>query len=258
MTQEELKELLDTLAERYNNQSFIAEDPISIPHCFSSREDIEISGFLSATIAWGNRRSIVQNANRMMEMMGDEPYRFIMESTLSEREQMTNFVHRTFNGNDFICFLNSLRNIYKTEGGIGVFFENEYEKRGDIRVVIHNFRSLFFSCEHPQRVEKHLSSIAKGAACKRINMYLRWMVRQDNKGVDFGLWKKIPSSALYLPLDVHSAAVGRGLGLLERKQNDWKSVEEITNNLRTFDITDPVKYDYALFGVGVNHDFNKL
>lgn len=255
MEYEELKELLDALSERYNNPSFIEEDPVSIPHRFSLREDIEISGFLSATIAWGNRRSIVKNGNRMMEMMGDEPYRYIMESSPAERHEMSNFVHRTFNGNDFICFLNALSHIYQTKGGIGTFFENEYEKTGDIRIVIHHFRSLFFSCEHPQRAEKHLSSIAKGAACKRINMYLRWMVRQDSNGVDFGLWKKIPSSALYLPLDVHSATVGRGLGLLERKQNDWKSVEEITTNLRTFDADDPVKYDYALFGAGVNHEF---
>lgn len=191
----------------------------------------------------------------MMEMMGDEPYRFVMESSLAEREEMTRFVHRTFNGDDFVCFLNSLSHIYKNNGGIGTFFENEYLEKNDIRIVINNFRSLFFSCDHASRAEKHLSSIVKGAACKRINMYLRWMVRQDNNGVDFGLWKKIPSSALYLPLDVHSATVGRGLGLLTRHQNDWKSVEEITDNLRKFDVSDPVKYDYALFGVGVNHEF---
>lgn len=258
MKKEELKDLLDHLAERYNNSSFIAEDPISIPHQFSKKEDIEIAGFLVATIAWGNRRSIVKNGNRMMDLMGGEPYRFLMESSQIEKEELNDFVHRTFNSEDFAYFLNSLANIYKTRGGIGAFFEKEYAKTSDIREVMNRFRDLFFELEHPARVEKHLSSITKGAACKRVNMFLRWMVRDDSTGVDFGLWKTIPSSALYLPLDVHSATVGRGLGLLERKQNDWKSVEEITENLRTFDPLDPIRYDYALFGVGVNHDFNKL
>lgn len=258
MRHEELNDTLNSLAEKYNNLSFIEEDPISIPHIFTTREDIEISGFLAATIAWGNRRSIVKNGNRMMDLMGNEPHRFIMESSAVEKEQLGNFVHRTFNSDDFAYFLNSLSNIYKNKGGIGEFFETQYQETKDIRLVINRFRDLFFELPHPQRVEKHLSSIAKGAACKRVNMYLRWMVRNDDKGVDFGLWKTIPASALYLPLDVHSATVGRGLGLLERKQNDWRSVEEITENLRRFDPTDPVKYDYALFGVGVNHDFNKL
>ena len=251
---EELKELLDNLVEKYNNQSFIEEDPISIPHRYARKEDIEISGFLAATIAWGNRRSIVKNANRMVDMMGNEPYRFIMEADEIEMMEMSNFVHRTFNGGDFIYFLTSLRNIYKNHGGIGDFFQTEYGKTNDIRDAIKNFWQIFFELEHEKRVEKHLSSITKGAACKRLNMYLRWMVREDISGVDFGLWDKIPSSALYLPLDVHTATVGRNLGLLTRKQNDWKSVEEITANLRQFDITDPVKYDYALFGVGVNKD----
>lgn len=251
---EELKELLDNLVERYNNQSFIEDDPISIPHRFSAREDIEIAGFLAATIAWGNRKSIVKNANRMVDMMGGEPFRFVMDADQNEIITMRNFVHRTFNGGDLIYFLSALRYIYKEHGGIGCYFEHEYLKTGDMREVIKNFWTLFFELEHEKRVEKHLSSIVKGAACKRLNMYLRWMVREDVSEVDFGLWKKIPSSALYLPLDVHSATVGRGLGLLERKQNDWRSVEEITDNLRIFDKNDPVKYDYALFGVGVNGD----
>lgn len=255
MTKEELKDLLDTLADRYNNSSFIEEDPISIPHQFFERNDIEIAGFLSATIAWGNRKSIVKNGNQMMDIMGHEPYRFVMESSTSEREEIGNFVHRTFNRDDFRYFLDSLSNIYKNHSGIGSYFEREYSRVGDIREAINGFRSLFFELEHPTRVEKHLSSIAKGAACKRVNMYLRWMVRSDATGVDFGLWRNIPSSALYLPLDVHSANVGRGLGLLERKQNDWRSVEEITARLREFDAEDPVKYDFALFGVGVNHEF---
>lgn len=251
---EELKELLENLVERYNNQSFIADDPISIPHRFVTRNDIEIAGFLTATIAWGNRKAIVKNANRMIDMMGAEPFRFVMEADDIELLEMSNFVHRTFNGGDFIYFLMALRMIYTQHGGIGYYFEHEYEKTGDMREVLKNFRAMFFKLNHERRVEKHLSSIEKGAACKRLNMYIRWMVREDTTGVDFGLWRKIPSSALYLPLDVHSAKVGRDLGLLKRKQNDWRSVEEITENLRIFDKNDPVKYDYALFGVGVNGD----
>lgn len=249
---EELKELLESLVERYNNISFIEDDPISIPHQFETEEDIEISGFLVSTIAWGNRKSIVKNGNRMVNMMGGEPFRFVMEADEIELAEMSNFVHRTFNGGDFIYFLKSIRNIYKNHNGIGGFFQEEYLKCGDMREVIKKFWNLFFELEHQRRVEKHLSSISKGAACKRLNMYLRWLVREDSHGVDFGLWKKIPSSALYLPLDVHSGNVGRELGLLQRTQNDWKSVEEVTKNLRLYDIEDPVKYDYALFGVGVN------
>lgn len=258
MTDKELKDILDSLVERYNNTEFIADDPISIPHLFTSREDIEIAGFLSATIAWGNRKSIIRNANRMIDIMGGEPHRFICDASAVEFAELEGFVHRTFNSDDLHTFFMSLHNIYTNEGGIGAFFEREYLEHGDIRPVINNFRKLFFQNPHPQRSEKHLSSIEKGAACKRLNMYIRWMVRDDKNGVDFGLWRDIPTSALYLPLDVHSANVGRALGLLTRKQNDWRSVEEITNRLREFDPSDPVKYDFALFGAGVNRHLLNL
>ncbi|MFI3321700.1 MAG: TIGR02757 family protein [Rikenellaceae bacterium] len=245
------KELLDTLVERYNIEEFIKDDPISIPHRYEKREDIEIAGFLASTIAWGNRKSIVKNGLRMAQLLDDEPYRFIMDSSEYEMQHLLDFVHRTFNGGDFVYFIRSLQNIYKNHGGIGVFFEEDFKKYGDMRITLANFHKLFFELEHEQRVRKHLSSIERGAACKRLNMYIKWMVRKDENGVDFGIWD-IPSSALYLPLDVHTGNIGRQLGLLTRKQNDWKAVEEITASLREFDANDPVKYDYALFGAGVN------
>lgn len=252
MTDNELRELLDELHDKYNDQTFIELDPISIPHAFEQVEDIEISGFLAATIAWGNRKMIVRNAKRMVDLMEGEPYRFIMEADEKEFLSVVNFVHRTFNGSDFVYFLRALKHIYRNHGGIKDLFVSGYLKNGSLEEGIADFRRLFFELEHLPRVERHLSSVEKNSACKRINMYLRWMVRTDNRGVDFGLWDEIPTSALYIPLDVHTGNVGRHLGLLSRKQNDWKAVLELTENLRRFDAKDPVKYDYALFGVGVN------
>ncbi len=247
----ELKELLDELYDRYDREEFIAPDPISIPHMFSAREDIEISGFLAATIAWGNRKAIVKSARRMTEYMDSAPYDFTMNASQAELDGLRSFVHRTFNGDDFRTFVLALRRFYAEKGGLGGWFEADYALRGDIRCVLSDFRREFFDLPHSAHSEKHLSSIDRKAACKRLNMYLRWMVRPDARGVDFGLWRDIPASALYLPLDVHSGEVGRSLGLLERRQNDWKAVEEITERLRLMDPTDPAKYDYALFGAGI-------
>lgn len=254
MTDNELKELLDELHDRYNDRTFIDPDPISIPHTFELREDIEISGFLAATIAWGNRKMIVRNAKRMIDLMEGEPYRFVMESDEKEFLSVVNFVHRTFNGSDFSYFLTALKHIYRNHGGIKRIFVDGYLKNGSLEEGIADFRKSFFELEHLPRVERHLSSVEKNSACKRVNMYLRWMVRNDNRGVDFGLWSEIPASVLYMPLDIHTGNVGRQLGLLSRKQNDWKAVLELTENLRRFDAEDPVKYDYALFGVGVNKE----
>lgn len=248
----EHKELLDELHLRYNQQEFIAEDPISIPHGFERKEDIEISGFLASTIAWGNRKAIVKSAKRMMEFLDNAPYDFVMNHTHGDMESLLGYVHRTFNGGDLCYFVESLSNIYREHGGMEALFSSSYAKSDDMRVVLSDFWRIFFSLEHPRRVEKHLSSIDKKAACKRVNMYLRWMVRSDDRGVDFGLWRDIPQSALYLPLDVHTGNVSRQLGLLERKQSDWKAVEEVTASLRLLDESDPVKYDFALFGVGIN------
>ncbi len=253
MTKPELKELLDELHLHYDCVDFIEPDPISIPHSFSNPLDKEVSGLLAATIAWGNRKAIVKSANRMMDYLDRRPYDFVMGASESELECLNSYVHRTFNGEDLRCFVLALRRLCGEYGSLGEWFQSRWEQTNDMRLVLADFRKEFFDFPHPQRSEKHLSSIAKGAACKRLNMYLRWMVRRDPHGVDFGLWERIPSSALYLPLDVHSGNVGRGLGLLERKQNDWKAVEEITSTLRVFDPEDPVKYDFALFGAGISH-----
>ncbi|MCQ2370353.1 MAG: TIGR02757 family protein [Paludibacteraceae bacterium] len=252
MEQNELKELLDGLYRRYNTPDFIEPDPISIPHSFSKKEDIEISGFFASTIAWGNRKAIVKSANRMMDYMGREPYRFVTEASNKEIESLGTFVHRTFSGEDFRAFVLMMRAVCAKYGSLGNFFEQSYSQTGDIRRVLSNFRTEFLCAEHNPHADKHISSIDKGAACKRLCMYLRWMVRHDDGGVDFGLWRRIPASALYLPLDVHSGNISRQLGLLSRKQSDWKAVEEVTSALRIFDPSDPAKYDFALFGVGIN------
>ncbi len=249
-----VKVLLDKLHDRYNRPEFVVADPISVPHLFEKQKDIEIAGFLAATIAWGNRKAIVNSARKMVGLMDDRPYEFVMQATDNELVSVTKFVHRTFNGGDFRSFILSLRHFYDKFGSMGSFFETEYALEGDLRPIISKFRREFFAPEHEKRCEKHLSSIDRGAACKRINMFLRWMVRADDRGVDFGLWRSIPASALWLPLDVHSAATARSLGLLTRRQNDWRAVEEVTARLREFDPADPVKYDFALFGAGISSD----
>lgn len=252
MNKNELADLLETLHNKYNRADFIEADPISVPHSFSSRENIEISGFLAATIAWGNRKAIVKSAMRMMQYMDNQPYDFVVSASETELQHLKTYVHRTFNGNDFIDFVRALRNFYQKFGGIGNFFEKSYEETRDMRIVLSQFRSEFLSEEHNKHSEKHISNINKGASCKRLNMYIRWMVRRDNCGVDFGLWQKIPMSALYLPLDLHSGNMARALGLLARKQNDWKAVEEITQSLREFDADDPTRFDFSLFGAGID------
>lgn len=252
MERNELKELLDALHDKYNTPDFIADDPISVPHMYTGREDREIAGFLAATIAWGNRKAIVKSCRRMMQFMDDVPYDFTMNASDDELRTLEKFVHRTFNGHDFAAFVRAMRRMYAEKGGIGRFFEDRYEACGDLRQVLSEFRREFFAAEHPVHCEKHVSSIDKKASCKRLNMYLRWMVRDDGRGVDFGMWKRIPASALYLPLDVHSGNMSRALGLMERRQNDWRAVEEVTETLRGFDPADPVKYDFALFGAGID------
>jgi uncharacterized protein (TIGR02757 family) len=252
MTFEQQRDTLNYLHDKYNRVEFIENDPISIPHSFDSRLDREISGFLASTIAWGNRKAIVKSARRMMEYMDNCPGDFVREASEREISHLSSYVHRTFNGEDFISFVRALRRIVNTYGSIGGLVEQLYNDSGDMRIVLSRFHREFFMCDHTLHCRKHLSSIDKGAACKRLNMYFRWMVRRDNNGVDFGLWENIPPAALFLPLDVHSGNMGRALGLLSRKQSDWKAVEEITATLRKFDAQDPVKYDFALFGAGID------
>lgn len=250
----ELKSFLDEKVIEYNNSKFIESDPIQIPHKFKEKEDIEISGFLTSTIAWGNRKMIIKNADRMMELMGGSPYDFILNYKERDLEAFNGFVHRTYNSRDFLFFIKSLRNIYENHGGLESVFrkfpEDDTNKRN-----IHHFKKVFFELPHEQRTTKHVSDPLKGSASKRINMFLRWMVRNDNAGVDFGIWSHLRASKLSCPLDVHSGNVARKLGLLNRKQNDWKALVELDTSLRKLDPIDPVKYDFALFGLGVFEKF---
>lgn len=247
MKKAELKELLDNTVERYNQLSFIEEDPICIPHQFSAKEDIEIAGFLAATIAWGKRDMIIRNAQSMIERMDDAPADFVRNHTSDDLHVFDGFVHRTFNSVDIKYFVQALQNIYLNLGGL----ESVLSSSAHLSDSIHNFKQTFFSINHPDRTTKHVADPIKGSSAKRICMYLRWMVRKDNNGVDFGIWKSISPSQLKCPLDVHTGNVGRKLGLLKRKQNDWKAVEELSSSLAKFDPIDPIKYDFALFGLGI-------
>ncbi len=254
MNQKERKVFLDEKVLQYNQFDFIESDPIQIPHQYQLKEDIEIAGFLAATIAWGNRTMIIKNGKRMMDYMGNNPYDFILNHKQEHLDQMEGFVHRTFNSIDIQYFVKGLQHLYTTHDGLeGVF--SKYSTKTDTQEAIHQLKKHFFEIAHPSRTTKHISDPKKGSAAKRINMFLRWMVRQDNTGVDFGIWKNIAPSALSCPLDVHSGNVARKLGLLKRKQNDGKALLELDTNLRKLDPNDPVKYDFALFGLGVFEGF---
>lgn len=254
MNFENLKDFLDEKVEIYNRPQFVESDPIQVVKQFSGKEDIEISGFLTATISWGNRPAIIKNALRAMELLEQSPYDFITYASESELDHLRKFVHRTFNGDDLVYFVRSLQNIYRKHGGLQNLFESGFEQTNSVFGALENFHRIFFELTG-ERTKKHVSNVAKGASAKRLNMFLRWMCRQDQVGVDFGLWKRIPPSALMLPLDLHTGNVGRKLGLLQRKSNDWKAVEEITTALRNFDSLDPIKYDFAIFGLGVFEKF---
>ena len=245
MLQSELQEYLDFKVEQYNTPLFIESDPIQLPHHFSRKEDIEIVAFLVSTIAWGKRSMIIKNGERLLEIMEHSPFEFIQNYKSGE---LDDFVHRTFNAIDLDFFFSSLRQIYENGGLEKAFSENKHIPGIKGRIV--NFRNHFLATEHLQRSEKHVSNPLKNSAAKRINMFLRWMVRNDNCGVDFGIWKSISSAELMIPLDVHTSVNARELGLLIRKQNDWKALEELMVNLRKFDPADPAKYDFALFGIG--------
>lgn len=252
---DEMRDFLEEKYQTYNRQAFIESDPIQIPRMFEESEDIEISGFLAATIAWGQRRTIISNMNRLLDRMNHTPHEFLLQSDEADLERFRDFKHRTFNGADCIFFLQSLKNIYEHHGGLRTLFEEAYLKNRDVREALVAFHETFFEIPYPPRTRKHVADIRKKSSAKRLNMFLRWMVRQDNRGVDFGIWKRIRPAHLYMPLDVHSGKVARELGLLKRKQNDWQAVEELTEKMRQFDPRDPVKYDYALFGLGVFEEF---
>jgi uncharacterized protein (TIGR02757 family) len=254
MTQNELYEFLEQKVLQYNTPQFIESDPIQIPHLFTLKEDIEIAGFLAATISWGNRKMIIQNAHKIMQLLGNAPYDFVMSHSESNLERLENFVHRTFNGSDLSTFIRGLKHIYQNHGGLEAVF-NTHQESDNLQKSIHELKKIFFEIVHQSRTQKHVSDPLNNSAAKRINMYLRWMVRQDNAGVDLGIWQSISPSKLSCPLDVHSGNVARKLGLLERKQNDGKALSELDTNLRKLDKNDPVKYDFALFGLGVFESF---
>lgn len=254
MKQSELKAFLDEKADFYEHPSFLESDPIQIPHQFSKKEDIEISAFLTATIAWGNRKSIIKNAARLMTLLGDSPYDFICNHNEKHLPPLEKFVHRTFNGNDLLGFVGGLQHIYKKHGGLEAIFTKNQQKLS-LQPAISELKRIFFEVKHLKRTQKHISNPAAGSAAKRINMFLRWMVRANHKQVDFGIWKNLSPAQLSCPLDVHSGNVARKLKLLKRKQNDAKAVVELDKALRKLDASDPVKYDFALFGLGVFEQF---
>jgi len=255
MTQEEIKQLLEEKYLEYCQPHFIELDPISIPHLFEERKDVEISGLIAATIAWGQRPTIIKNAKSAMQRMGNEPFRFVMEHSQNDLKALDGFVHRTFNSEDLKHFVRSLRNIYSKYDSLeDIFLEGIGTNDVNMMNSIAHFKQVFFSIAHEKRTQKHVSDPLQGSASKRISMYLRWMARPKDRGVDFGLWNRIPTSILSCPLDVHSGRNARQLGLLNRTQNDWKAVEELDASLRSFDPNDPVKYDFALFGMGVFPD----
>ena len=254
MTNSELKSFLDEKVLQYNTLDFIESDPVQIPHLFSQKEDIEIAGFLASSIAWGNRKMIIKNSHKMMELLGNSPYDFVMSHNDYQLEKLEGFVHRTFNSDDFKHFIKALKHIYINKGGLeNIFIQNQTET--SLQPAIHALHEIFFEIPHLTRTRKHVADPNKGSVSKRINMCLRWFVRNDNAGVDLGIWKGISPSKLSCPLDVHSGNVARKLGLLTRKQNDGKALTELDSKLRELDPNDPVKYDFALFGLGVFEGF---
>jgi uncharacterized protein (TIGR02757 family) len=250
-----LRDFLNEKADFYNREAFIGRDPIQVPHQFSESSDIEIAAFLTAILSWGRKSTIISNAGKLVSLMAGGPHEFLVNSEDEDLARFLPFVHRTFNGMDCIYFLKRLREIYRHHGGLRTLFEESYQELGEVSLSIVHFRKIFFQDGNPGRTSKHLPDLERNAGGKRLNMFLRWMVRRDDRSVDFGLWRKIPMSALYIPLDVHTGNVARKLGLLERKQNDWKAVVALTGRLKQFDPGDPVKYDYALYGLGAFEGF---
>ena len=248
----EVKTFLDDKVNEYNQQSFfLKDDPVLLPKQFTKKEDIEIIGFLVATIAWGKRQMIIKNGKLLIDIMGGQPHDFIQNASKKDTQDLK-FVHRTFNSIDLEYFLKALKNIYAHNNSLEFLFA---EHNGGMAEKIHHFRTAFLSFSPEKRTEKHISNPLKNSSAKRLNMYLRWMVRNDNRNVDFGIWQSINPSELYCPLDVHTGNVARKLGLIQRKANDWKALEELMAHLRAFDKEDPVKYDFALFGLGVYEGF---
>ncbi|MCC7464619.1 MAG: TIGR02757 family protein [Saprospiraceae bacterium] len=251
-----LKTLLDQAVARFNNRAFIADDPISIPHRFITLQDREIMGFWASTLAWGQRKTIIQSANRLAELMDQAPYDFVRNHTEQDRARFLSFKHRTFQATDTLWFLEFFQQYYRQQHSLETAFARHLSATDNtVENALAGFHHDFFNHPlAPERTRKHVATPERGSSCKRLNMFLRWMVRQDEAGVDFGIWRQIKPSQLLIPLDVHVDRVARQLGLLERRQTDWQAVLELTARLREFDPDDPVKYDFALFGLGVLDD----
>jgi len=253
MNKEKLKKFLDEKVDQYNQPFFIKDDPISVPHLFSQQQDIEIAGFFAAIFAWGNRTTIIQKSKELMQLMQMQPYEFCINHEPKDLKRLLAFKHRTFNPTDLLYFIEFFRNHYSKHAS----FERAFTDRGEsIEEMLNGFHHYFFSLEDiPARTKKHISYPGKNSTCKRLNMFLRWMVRSDDRGVDFGIWKNISPAKLVCPIDLHVARVARHFNLLTRKQTDWQAALELTRHLQEFDANDPVKYDFALFALGAIEKF---
>ena len=252
----ELKQLLDRKVALYNQSGFIEKDPVSIPHSFSGRQDIEIAGLFAAVLAWGNRTTIINNCRKLMMWMDNSPYDFIVHHKDTDLKKFVHFVHRTYNATDLLYFISFLQYHFRTHDTLEDAFVSGKKYTNDtVEEALVHFHNYFFSIEHPERTKKHIATPERNSACKRINMYLRWMVRRDKAGVDFGLWKKISPAQLVCPLDVHVARVAERLGLLDNNRSHWNNALQLTYHLREFDPKDPAIYDYALFGLGAEERF---
>lgn len=257
MNYKSIQELLDKKYEQFNRPDFIPDDPISVPHSFSLKQDIEIAAFFAAILAWGQRKTIINKCNELMKRMDNAPYQFVLHHSSNDLKKLLDFKHRTFNSTDTLYFIEFFKRHYQSYDSLEKAFTKRFDsKEASTEKAISGFYTYFFDDEDaPTRTRKHIASPERNSSCKRINMFLRWMVRKDNKGVDFGIWNEIKPSQLICPCDVHVDRVGRKLNLISRPKTDWKTAVELTENLKKFDQNDPVKYDFALFGLGIEHYF---
>ena len=248
-----LIDFLNQKVNQYNQPDFIKEDPIFVPHQFSLKQDIEIAGFFAAIFAWGNRKIIINKSIELMKRMDNAPYQFIKEHQESDRKSLIGFVHRTFNDTDLLYFIEFLQYHYQQYNSLEQAFLRNLESTDEnVENALKGFYNYFFSLEYvPHRTTKHNATPSRKSSCKRINMFLRWMVRKDQNGVDFGIWNQIKPSQLICPIDLHVARVAKRFQLLNRKQTDWLAAVELTHYLKQLDASDPTKYDFALFGLGV-------
>lgn len=253
----ELKEFLDQKVKQYNQPGFIENDPIGIPHAFRKKQDIEIAGLFAATLAWGQRVTIIRKCKELLAMMDNDPHTFVLHHSENDLKPLQHFKHRTFNGTDTLYFVSTLKWFYQNHSSLEEAFPVSPQDETIEKGLIH-FHEVFFSQEYfPARTKKHVPTPARKSTCKRLSMYLRWMVRANDSGVDFGIWKNIPAAKLICPCDLHVDRVARRLKLIRRKQTDWQTALELTGNLRKLDAHDPVKYDFALFGLGIEEGWSK-